>query len=230
MRAVNLLPKDDVRTRRGMPSPWVLVAATAPIVAGGLVYLGYSTEHSKVSDKQAQLTAVQARLDRLASQQAGLTAQGSLFSLKGLRAAALEDALSKSMPWDVTLEDLARVLPKGVSLTSMSATSPTPAASAPVASTATPAPVPATVPQTFSLSGLAQNHDQVAELLERLSLLPMITNVTLSNTATVTGTTAPPPETTGGAGAAAKPAKPARTTLQFSLTAGIQQPPKAVDQ
>ena len=228
MRAVNLLPKDDVRTRRGMPSPWVLVAATAPIVAGGLVYLGYSTEHSKVSDKQAQLTAVQARLDRLASQQAGLTAQGSLFSLKGLRAAALEDALSKSMPWDVTLEDLARVLPKGVSLTSMSATSPTPAASAPVASTATPAPVPATVPQTFSLSGLAQNHDQVAELLERLSLLPMITNVTLSSTTTATASGAPAEVV--GSSAPAKPAKAAKPTLQFSLTAGIQQPPKAVDQ
>ena len=230
MRAVNLLPKDDVRTRRGMPSPWVLVAATVPFVAGGLVYLGYSAEHSNVTDKQAQLAVVQARLDRLASQQSGMAAQGSLFSLKGLRAAALEDALSKSMPWDVTLEDLARVLPKGVSFTTMSATSPTPAASAsaPVASAATPAPGAAIVPQTFSLSGIAQNHDQVAELLERLSLLPMITNVTLSSTSTVTST-ALPPETTGG-GAPAKPAKPPKSTLQFSLTAGVQQPPKAVDQ
>ena len=229
MRAVNLLPKDDVRTRRGMPSPWVLVAATVPVVAGGLVYLGYSTEHSNVTDKQARLAVVQARLDRLASQQSGMAAQGSLFSLKGLRAAALEDALSKSMPWDVTLEDLARVLPKGVSFTTMSATSPTPAASAsaPVASAATPAPGAAIVPQTFSLSGIAQNHDQVAELLERLSLLPMITNVTLSSTSTVT-TSGAPPET--GAGAPAKPAKPAKTTLQFSLTAGVQQIPKAVDQ
>ena len=229
MRAVNLLPKDDVRTRRGMPSPWVLVAATVPFVAGGLVYLGYSAEHSNVTDKQAQLAVVQARLDRLASQQSGMAAQGSLFSLKGLRAAALEDALSKSMPWDVTLEDLARVLPKGVSFTGMSATSPTPAASAsaPAAPAPTPAVGPTPVPQTFSLSGIAQNQDQVAELLERLSLLPMITNVTLSSTSTVT-TSGAPPET--GAGAPAKPAKPAKTTLQFSLTAGVQQIPKAVDQ
>jgi Tfp pilus assembly protein PilN len=213
-----------------MPSPWVLLAATVPVVAGGLVYLGYSTEHSKVSDKQAQLAVVQTRLDRLASQQTGLTAQGSLFSLKGMRSVALQDALSKSMPWDVTLEDLARVLPKGVWFTSMSATSPTPAATAStaVAPTAAPAPGTAAVPQTFSLSGIAQNHDQVAELLERLSLLPMITNVTLSSTSTVT-TAGPPAETTGGS-APAKPAKPAKPTLQFSLTAGVQQIPKAVDQ
>jgi Tfp pilus assembly protein PilN len=210
-----------------MPSPWVLLAATAPVVAGGLVYLGYSTEHSKVADKRAELAVVQARLDRLASVQAGVTAQSSLFALRGQRSTALQDALSKEMPWDVTLEDLARVLPKGVSLTSMSATSPTPAASAApaVPATATPS-APVSAPQTFSLSGTAESHDQIAELLERLSLLPMVTNVTLGSTSTAT-ISAP----AGGNGTApAAGAKAGRSQLQFSLTAGVQQLPRAVDQ
>ena len=84
----------------------MLLAATAPVVAGGLVYLGYSTEHSKIVDKRAELAAVQAKLDQLAALHAGVAAQSGLFSLHGLRQTALQDALSKSMAWDVTLEDL----------------------------------------------------------------------------------------------------------------------------
>jgi len=228
MRAVNLLPRDDARAGRSLPSPWVLLAATVPVVAGSLVYLGYSHEHTTLADKKAELAIVQAHLDHMTSLQAGVAAQSSLFSLRGQRSAALQDALSKQMPWDVTLEDLARVLPKGVFLTNLSATSPTPSGSATVPSTgpATPS-VPAVVPQTFTLSGTAENHDQIAQLLERLSLLPMITNVTLASTQTST-TSAPPPAETGAAPAKSAPAP--KTTLQFSLTAGVEQPPKAADQ
>jgi Tfp pilus assembly protein PilN len=232
MRAVNLLPKDEARTRRGMPSPWVLLAATVPVVAGSLVYLGYSSEHSTVADKQAQLAVVQARLASLSSLHGGAASQATLLTLKGQRSLAIQDALSKQMPWDVTLEDLAHVLPKGVSLLTMSAASPTPSAAA---STGLPpvAPAAGSAPMTFSITGNAQNHDQVAELLERLSLLPMLTNVTLGSTSTVAGTSpaAAASAALGGSGTpAAKPAKPVKPTLQFSLTAGIQQPPKAVDQ
>jgi Tfp pilus assembly protein PilN len=231
MRAVNLLPKDDARARRGMPSPWVLLAATVPVVAGSLVYLGYSSEHSTVADKQAQLAVVQAKLASLSSLQGGAASQATLLTLKGARSLAIQDALSKSMPWDVTLEDLARVLPKGVSLQSMSATSPTPSAAASTGLPPTPTATPASAPQTFAITGNAQNHDQVAELLERLSLLPMLTNVTLTSTSTaVAATPTSAANAPLGGTAPAKPAKAVKTTLQFSLTAGIQQPPKAGDQ
>jgi Tfp pilus assembly protein PilN len=215
-----------------MPSPWVLLAASVPVVAGSLVYLGYSAEHSTVADKQAQLAVVQAKLASLSQLHGGAASQATLLTLKGQRSMAIQDALSKSMNWDLTLEDLARVLPKGVTLTTLSAQSPTPSA---VASTGLP-PAPAPVgsaPQTFSISGNAQNHDQVAELLERLSLLPMLTNVTLGSTTTVAGTTptaAANAPLGGGSSTPAKAAKPVKPTLQFSLTAGIQQPPKAGDQ
>jgi Tfp pilus assembly protein PilN len=230
MRAVNLLPRDDARTSRGLPSPWVLLAATVPVLAGGLVYLGYSHEHATVAEKKAELAIVQAHLDHMTSLQAGVAAQSSLYSLRGQRSAALQDALSKQMPWDVTLEDLARVMPKGVFLTGVSATSPTPSATAPapITGTTTPTPTtPAVVAQTFTLNGTAANHDQIAQLLERLSLLPMITNVTLSSTQTTT-TSAPPPTESGTAPAKKAPAP--KPTLQFSLTAGVQQPPEAADQ
>jgi Tfp pilus assembly protein PilN len=214
-----------------MPSPWVLLAASVPVVAGSLVYLGYSAEHSTVADKQAQLAVVQAKLSSLSQLHGGMASQATLLTLKGQRSVAIQDALSKSMNWDLTLEELARVLPKGVTLTTLNATSPTPSAVASTGLPPAPAPATATAPQTFSITGNAQNHDQVAELLERLSLLPMLTNVTLGSTSTVAGTTptAAASATLGGS-APATSAKPVKPTLQFSLTAGIQQPPKAGDQ
>ena len=201
MRAVNLLPKDEPRSSRGLPSPWVLLAATVPVVAGSLVYLGYSSEQAKVSDKRAELVVVQAQIAKLSGAQAGLKAQSALVGLRATRQTALADALAKSMPWDVTLGDLARVLPTGVSLTSLNALSPTPAASSAATSAAT-----ASASAGFSLQGVAQNHDQVAELLERLSLLPMLSDVTLGMTSTVQSDKGP-------------------GQLAFQVTAAVHPPP-----
>jgi Tfp pilus assembly protein PilN len=207
MRAVNLLPGDDPRTRRrALPGPAVLLSAAAPLVAGGAVYLGYSHEHSTVTSKQAELAAVQHRITALTPALASTAAETGLVGERSSRQAALQDALSKAMPWDVTLTDLARVLPKQIWLTSLSANSPTPASAA--------APTPATPstsgPAAFTLQGIAHSQAQVADLLARLSLLPMLNDVSLASTATST--------TTGGP-----------TLVQFEVTAGLQQPPaKAV--
>jgi Tfp pilus assembly protein PilN len=215
MRAVNLLPRDDPKGR-GLPSPWVLLAATVPVVAGSLVYLGYSSEHSGVVENTARLAVVQAQIDKLSRAQAVLNAQSDLVGLRAQRQSALQDALSKSVAWDVTLTDLARVLPKGVSLTSLNAQSPTPAGSAYVPSSTTPA-APAGG-AAFMLQGVADNHDQIAMLLERLSLLPMLTNVTLGSTTTT--------QPTVGAGTGTGPA-PAQVNFQLSATLVTPPPPTA---
>ncbi len=60
------------------------------------------------------------------------------MSVRASWEAALQDALSKQMPWDVTLDDLARVLPSDVWLTALSVQTPTPAN---VARSDTPAPL-----------------------------------------------------------------------------------------
>jgi Tfp pilus assembly protein PilN len=222
MRAVNLLPREVTRTGRRLPSPWVLLAATVPVVAGSLVYLGYSHEHSTVVNKQAELAAVQAQIDKLTARKAGVPDQSSLLALKGTRLGAVQDALSKSMAWDVTLEDLARVLPRGVTLTGLNAQSPTPAGTAPTLG----APAATGASQSLTLQGVAGNHGQIAELLERLSLLPMLTNVTLGGTSTVVQTSSAPAATGQGAAASGTSSTPAPTVVQFSVSAGLQQLPE----
>ena len=212
MRAVNLLPRDEARSGRGLPSPWVLLAATVPVIAGSLVYLGYSTEHAKVADRSAELAAVQAQVDKFASKQAGVRAQGELVGLRGKRQAALEDALGKSFAWNVTLDEIARVLPKGIALTNLNAQSPTPAsASAAAASAAAAAAsIAAAAPTSFTILGTAGSHDQIAELLERLSLLPMLTNVNLNNTTTLISSS--------------PTAKKGPPQIQFAIAAGVVVP------
>jgi Tfp pilus assembly protein PilN len=204
MRAVNLLPKDDPRTRRrGLPNPWVLLSVAAPLVAGGGVYFAYSSEHSSVASRSAQLAAVQSRLAALTPAVSNAAAESGLLSQRASREAALQDAVAKGMPWDVTLDDLARVLPKQVWLTSLSAQSPTPASVA----TPTGAASSSGGPAGFTLQGFAHSQTEVADLLARLSLLPMLNNVSLASTSTSqpTGATGP-------------------STVQFEVTAGLQQP------
>ena len=202
----------------------MLLAAALPVVAGSLVYLGYSTEHAALANKRAELAAVQVRLDKFTAKQAGLQAQGDLVGLRSKREAALEDALSKSTAWNVMLQDLARVLPKGVSLTNLSAQSPTPSASVARASAVT-SPISAStatapLPTSFTLVGIASSHDQIAHLLARLSLLPMLTNVSLTSTSTVTPSTATAATSTAtGEKAPAKKAGPPQVT--FFVSAGV---------
>jgi Tfp pilus assembly protein PilN len=202
MRAVNLLPREDPRTRRrGLPGPWLVLSVAAPLVAGGAVYLGYSSEHSSVTAKRAELAAVSSRLAALTPALSTAAAESALVGQRASRQAALQDALAKAMPWDLTLDDLARVLPKQVWLTSLTAQSPTPGTSA---TPAIAAPVPGG-PVGFTLQGYAHSQAEVAGLLARLSLLPMLNNVSLTSTSQTTSATGP-------------------SFVQFEVTAGLQQP------
>ena len=171
MRAVNLLPKDEARSGPGLPSPWVLLAAARAVVAGSLVYLGYSIEHATVADKRAELAAVQVRLDRFTAKQAGLRAQGDLVGLRSTRAGrtpgrAVEvDGLGRHAPG-----------PRARPAEGRLAHEPERAVADPVgvcgrrdepdlASPGT-APLPTSVRR---MAGIADSHDQIAQLLARLS-------------------------------------------------------------
>lgn len=201
MRAVNLLPKDDVRTRRGLPSAWVVFSAAAPLLAGSLVYLGYSVEHAPVVDKRVELGAIQSRITALSASGKRASGQAGLVSERSQRQAALVDALAKDVAWDVTLGDLARVIPTDVWLTTLNVQSPTPAGTV---ATVGAAPNPT----GFTLAGYAHSSDAVAHLLARLQLLPMLSDVTLGGTTSSTSSSG-------------------KAILQFQLEAVMQAIPNA---
>jgi Tfp pilus assembly protein PilN len=198
MEAVNLLPPEHRPAGRLSTVGAGLTRDRVLRIGGGVaavvvLYLAsfYVYERSVVSSKQhalasqqAQLAAVQSRAQVVKDAETQVTAGMTVVN----------SIVSQRMVWDSALGDLARVLPSGVQLTSLQATAPVAAvpvapvaptssdtsATTTTASTTPPAPVvPAT---TFTISGVAPSHVRVALILDRLALLPWLSNVSLQTT------------------------------------------------
>lgn len=177
MRAVNLLPADAYAAKPKLPHAPIVLAATAPVLAGALVYLGYSLEHPKVTDRKTRLSIVQSQVQALTPSQT-LVSEASQFAVqRKLRQGELSDALAMQQPWDVSLDQIGRVLPANAWLTSLNATSPTPLGS-----------VGGDANATWSLQGYTLTLNDVATVLSRLALVPSLQNVQLAGaTATPLG-------------------------------------------
>jgi Tfp pilus assembly protein PilN len=177
MRAVNLLPADAYAAKPKLPYAPIVLAATAPVLAGALVYLGYSLEHSKVTDRQIALDVVQSQVAALSPTQALASAASTVATERALRQTELSDVLGKQQAWDVALDQISRVMPKGTWLTTLTAQSPTPAAAA----SATTA--------VATMQGYAFTYRDVSQALARLALVPSLSDVQLTSASvTVLGT------------------------------------------
>jgi Tfp pilus assembly protein PilN len=213
MQAVNLLPAyarprhpwaavgKDLSRRRALNA----AGAAACVIVLGLG-VGYIHERSVVNDRRDSLAEVQTRGAAADAKAAPFrTAQAAA----AVRMAAAGTISSQRITWERLLGDLSRVLPKQVYLQTLSLQSPAPlAAGASIPAATTPAP-PTSTPaiagaSAFSATGVASSHVKVALVLDRLGLLPWLSNVTLVSS------------TNGAAGS---------TTLSrgdtFSVTAGF---------
>lgn len=178
MRAVNLLPLDAYAAKQRLPYAPVVLAASMPVLAGAVIYLGYSIEHSKVVDHQASLGVVQSQIAALAPSPQLVSEAAQVASEREARTTALNDVLSKQVPWDVMLDHLSRVLPAGSWLTSLSAQSPTPSGAVSTSSS--------TNPTSVTIEGYSYTQAGVAQVLARLALVPGLDNVALGSTSTTT--------------------------------------------
>ncbi|MGN6797266.1 MAG: PilN domain-containing protein [Gaiellaceae bacterium] len=203
MDAVNLLPVDyrDRKRKRANPADNLegrqtlriggAVAGVFVVLLGGLFYY----EHKQVSDKKrelantkAQIAAVQPQVDSVKSAQAAISGRLAVAkSLAGTR-----------MNWDRALNDFARIIPTNSYLTSINMTAPVTAAAtaatqaaataAPVTSTdgtaaETPTPPPAPTVSVLTLAGTAPSTPGVALVMDRLALLPWLSNLSLTSAA-----------------------------------------------
>lgn len=210
MRAVNLLPRDIAAEGRSLKDVLPVVGAAAvPMIAASLVFIGYARAHADAAQQLGQVAALEQEIARATPATVTKTVDTSaLVSSRAARRSALADALSKQIAWDRALGDVARVLPNRVWLNDMTVVSPTPADKA----APTPAPVPATGPSSgpsgFIIDGYTYTMEDVALLLQRLQLLPTLTNVTLTSTS--------------GSTIGDKP------VVQFSISASIAVPATAL--
>jgi Tfp pilus assembly protein PilN len=186
MRAVNLLPEELRPGRRwakiGRGAQARRVLGVSGIAAGVLaIALMGLVIHARgvVSDRQSTLVEVEARLVAAEAKAAEVRAAQAATAA---RLAAARDVIARRVVWEDVMRDLGRVLPANVYLQSMQVTAATAAA-----------PADGTVaPTGFTIVGFADSQNRVAQVLDRLALLPWLSTVTLTSSvrggATATGT------------------------------------------
>jgi Tfp pilus assembly protein PilN len=167
-RAVDLIPPDQRVKIRWRPrlAPVVLPAAAAiPLVVVGLAFFQAS---GTVSDREDQLQTIQADLAALPKPNASI--DPALTGEAGQRANSVASLLGQRLAWNTTLNDVSRVLPADVWLTSLTAALP----SAPGA-----APVSPTAPTGVEITGKAVTYAALSQALTRLSTVPSLSDVHL---------------------------------------------------
>jgi Tfp pilus assembly protein PilN len=198
MDAVNLLPieyrtrkrrrtvvGEGLNGRRTMRTGGI-VALVFALLLGGL----YVRERSVVHDKQSKLASTQAQI---ASVQAKVDALKAAQSEVSARLAAAQTITGSRMNWDRALGDFARIVPTNSYLTSLTVNAPSPAAAASTVTatdttatttdtttTTTPA---APTTSTLTVGGVAPGTTGVALVMDRLALLPWLSNVALQSAA-----------------------------------------------
>jgi len=184
MRAVNLLPRQQVQQTSERRNPAVLVAA----VGGAAVLLalvgGALLANRSVDRQQQALASARAELAATPAHHVSASTQAfrqAVLSQREQRSLALASAIGKRVAWDRILRRFALVLPNDVWLTSLTGNVPLDAAT-PAAPTA-PSALPA-APTALSIEGYTYSQASVARLLARLQVLPDLKNVQLTNSET----------------------------------------------
>jgi Tfp pilus assembly protein PilN len=176
MRAVNLLPRDEVKrsfeAKRGVIFGGAFGAALA---TAALVSMTISAGGA-VGEKQAELETLRTEIAAIPAPVVKDTSiNDALAAEKSARVGAMSAALTSRVAWDRVLRQVSLVLPEDVWLTSLSATAPSPATTAGAA----------TGISGFTLIGSTYSQNGVARFLSRLSVVPDLENVRLQSSESV---------------------------------------------
>jgi Tfp pilus assembly protein PilN len=182
VRAVNLLPPDmrgaskataELGARpeaTGGAGPFVVLGVLAACVAGAA---GYVLTSNTISQRQADLDAVNAQQQQIAGQIAQLKPFADFEALAAGRATTVKDIAQSRFNWDQALRDLARAVPADVTLKSLDGSVSAAAGGEGAVRGAISAPA-------ITLQGCAPGQTQVARLMARLRNIDGVTRVSLS--------------------------------------------------
>ena len=182
MRAVNLLPKDAVRTVTRVQKIAVGVGTGGAVILTALMAMMFLSASSKVHDAQLTLNDLKAQLAIIPPPAAGPSAGATaLAAQQGPRVAAVTAALQRRVAWDRVMRELSLVLPQDVWLSKLSAKSPLSPGAPSVPGAPVAAPVSSGPPTQMTIDGYTYSHDAVARLLSRLAVIPDLQNVQLQS-------------------------------------------------
>jgi Tfp pilus assembly protein PilN len=182
MRAVNLLPRQQVESGRERPNAVVLVAA----IGGAAVMLGlvggFLVANRSVDRQRQALSTARAVLAVTPAHHVSASTQAfrqQVLNQREQRSLALASALSKRVAWDRILRRFALVLPDDVWLNGVTGVVPLSGTTATVTPTTSSA-LPAAATE-LTINGYTYGQDSVARLLERLQVVPDLKNVQLKS-------------------------------------------------
>jgi Tfp pilus assembly protein PilN len=185
MRAVNLLPRQHVETRkRELPNTVALVAGIGAVAVALVLATGFLLANRSVDRQRQALASAKAVLAVTPAKKtsAATTAyRTTILNEREQRSLALASALGKRVAWDRILRRMALVLPNDVWLTNLTGTMPLdPVSATDIVAPTTPSALPPT-PTALTLQGYTYTQAGVARLLERLQVLPDLKNVQLQD-------------------------------------------------
>jgi Tfp pilus assembly protein PilN len=188
MRAVNLLPRQQVQQKRETPDSVVLVAGIGAAAVVLALLGGFLLANRSVSRQQQALSAARAELAAHPAHHISAKTQSfrqAVLSQREQRSLALASAIGQRVAWDRVLRRFALVLPDDVWLTNLTgnvplATPDTALVPGATATTTTPSALPPAATE-LTIQGYTYTQESVARLLERLSVVPDLKNVQLQS-------------------------------------------------
>lgn len=207
MRAVNLIPAEQRKGGAvGRRSQGIAFGVLGLLAGAAILVFLYGSASHQLASRKAEAAALTQQAQQVQAQAAQLSSYTSFMQMREQRLQAISQLVGSRFDWSATMNELSRVLPATISLTSLqgtigsstgsasaSASAPAPAAgstastASTTASAAAAAPVssatpPGTTP-TFTLAGCGTTQVAVAQMLVRLRLVSGVSNVTLQSSA-----------------------------------------------
>lgn len=180
MRAVNLIPADERKGAGGAAgrsggAAYLLLAFLAVLVMlAGL----YAVQKTSVGDKRVELARVEAQATAAEERAGSLAAFAAFAGLRATRTQTIFSIASSRFDWSHALEELARVIPSDVSLTTLNA-SVAPgsgAAGGGASGLRGNLPLPA-----IEMDGCTSSQVSVARMLTRMRAIDGVTRVALQS-------------------------------------------------
>lgn len=176
MRPVNLIPPEQRRggtSVRSGPIAYLLVGALAlALAAVTMVVLA----NNKIGDRQAKVAELQREDEAIKSRTDELSPFVQFAAAERQRTNTIRSLANSRFDWERVMRELSLVLPKDVSLTDLTATSP--GATSPDASATTTGTTSA---PSVEMTGCAQGHEGVAGFLGALRNIDGVTSVDLQS-------------------------------------------------
>jgi Tfp pilus assembly protein PilN len=176
VKRINLLPPEQrAKASRERGLLWAILILVAVVVVLGLVYVW---ENNQVNNKQAELDAISAQVAAEQQKLAALQPYAQIQETRTAMTAAAKGIYDSRVSWSTILQEVSLIIPDNVRLQSLAGV--VPATMLPGTAVTLP-PGTAAVSPDISFTGTTYTHQDVADFMTRLGLIPQFTNVQLAS-------------------------------------------------